>query len=120
MVPSVSATPSSPLPREVSCQELKQKLDAQADLLLIDCREPVEHQYCRIESARLLPMAETPAHLEALRQESNREIIIYCHHGIRSLQVVDYLRLQGIPQARSLSGGIDAWSLEIDGSVPRY
>jgi adenylyltransferase/sulfurtransferase len=106
-------------PWEISPQELKRKLDAGEKIRLIDVREPVEHQIARIEGAELLPMRTVPAALSALEAEES-PIVVFCHHGMRSLQVVAWLREQGIPTTSSMAGGIDRWSLEVDGSVPRY
>jgi len=64
-------------------------------------------------------MNDTPSRLEELRQMEGH-LVVYCHHGIRSRQVVEWLRAQGLAKARSLAGGIDAWSLEIDPDMPRY
>ena len=103
---------------EITSAELKKKLDAGEKLLLIDVREPWEHQTCRIEGARLIPMRNIPANLQSLDVEE--PVICYCHHGMRSLDVAVWLQKQGVESARSLSGGIDKWSAEIDPKVPRY
>ncbi len=100
---------------QITPNELKDKLDR---VLLLDCREPWEHEACSISGSRLIPMKQVPQHLEELKAEA-REIVVYCHHGMRSLSVANYLRAQGVP-ALSLSGGIDRWSQEIDAAVPRY
>ena len=86
---------------------------------MIDVREPEEHAVCGIDGSRLLPMQSIPLHLEELKQEA-REIVVFCHHGVRSLSVVDWLRRQGVENCRSMSGGIDLWSRGIDPTVPRY
>jgi rhodanese-related sulfurtransferase len=98
---------------------VKAKLDSGSALLMIDVREPEEHAICRIEGSRLLPMQSIPLHLEELREEAS-EIVVFCHHGVRSLSVVDWLRRQGVENCRSMSGGIDLWSRRIDPVVPRY
>jgi len=103
---------------EITPAELKRKLDAGEKLLLIDVREPWEHQTCRIEGARLIPMRNIPASLQSLDVEE--PVICYCHHGMRSLDVAVWLQKQGVESARSLAGGIDKWSAEIDVKVPRY
>ncbi|HYK38442.1 MAG TPA: rhodanese-like domain-containing protein [Candidatus Eremiobacteraceae bacterium] len=103
---------------EITPAELKRKLDAGEKLLLIDVREPWEHQTCRIEGARLIPMRNIPASLQSLDVEE--PVICYCHHGMRSLDVAVWLQKQGVESARSLAGGIDKWSAEIDAKVPRY
>ena len=100
---------------QITPPELQQKLDK---VLLLDCREPWEHQTCAIDGSRLIPMKQVPQHLEELKAEA-REIVVYCHHGMRSLSVANYLRAQGVP-ALSLSGGIDRWAAEIDTTLPRY
>lgn len=103
---------------QVTPQEVKARLDRGERLLLVDCREPNEHALCRIEGARLVPMGDVPAHL-ALFDES-ADVVVYCHHGQRSLNVAAWLRQQGVAGARSMAGGIERWSLEIDPTVPRY
>ena len=100
---------------QITPTELQQKLEK---VLLLDCREPWEHEACAIAGSRLIPMKQVPQYVEELKAET-REIVVYCHHGMRSLSVVNYLRAQGVP-ALSLSGGIDRWSQEIDAAVPRY
>jgi len=103
---------------EITPTELKRKLDAGEKLLLIDVREPWEYQTCRIEGARLIPMRTIPANLQSLDVEE--PVICYCHHGMRSLDVAVWLQKQGVESARSLTGGIEKWSAEIDPKVPRY
>ncbi len=103
---------------EITPTELKQRLDARQKLLLIDVREPHEHEICRIEGATLIPIRTIPANLQQL--DTDDEVVCYCHHGVRSLDVVVWLQGQGVVTARSLAGGIDRWSLEINPQVPRY
>jgi rhodanese-related sulfurtransferase len=103
---------------EITPQQLRQRLDRGDRLLLIDVREPHEHQICRIEGAQLIPMRTIPASLQSL--DSGDDVICYCHHGMRSTDVAVWLRGQGIENAQSLAGGIDRWSAEIDPAVPRY
>jgi rhodanese-related sulfurtransferase len=103
---------------EITPAEAKQRLEGGAGVLLVDVREPWEFEICRIEGAKLIPMGTIPANLQAL--DTDDEVICYCHHGMRSLDVAVWLRGQGVERAKSLSGGIDRWSAEIDPSVPRY
>jgi len=103
---------------EITSAELKKRLDAGEKLLLIDVREPWEHEICRIEGAKLIPMNTIPANLQSLDVEE--AVICYCHHGMRSLDVAVWLQRQGVESAKSLAGGIDKWSAEIDPKVPRY
>jgi rhodanese-related sulfurtransferase len=93
-------------------------LDRGEKLVLIDVREPWEFSVCRIEGAKLIPMGTVPANLQAL--DTDDEIVVYCHHGVRSLDVTVWLRGQGVEGAKSLAGGIERWSVEIDQNVPRY
>lgn len=106
-------------PLEISAEELHARLLQGEAIRLIDCREPWENEHCSIEGSSLIPMNDTPARLEELRALTG-PLAVYCHHGVRSLQVVQWLRSQGVPQAVSLAGGIDAWSLQIDPAVRRY
>lgn len=78
----------------------------------------MEHDTTHIEGATLIPLRSIPANLAELQQEG--EIILFCHHGMRSLDAAYWLREQGVQGARSMSGGIDRWSAEIDPKVPRY
>ncbi len=66
-----------------------------------------------------MPMRTVPAHLAQLDDDGPR-IVVFCHHGVRSLQVVEWLRRQGVENCQSMSGGIDLWSVRIDPGVPRY
>jgi rhodanese-related sulfurtransferase len=103
---------------EITPAETKQRLERGENLLLVDVREPWEFEICRIEGAKLIPMGAIPANLQAL--DTDDQVICYCHRGMRSLDVVVWLRGQGVAGARSLAGGIERWSLEIDPQVPRY
>ena len=104
---------------EITPQEVRRRLDAGEKLRLIDVREPVEFQQARIEGAELIPMRSVPQNLASLEGEE-KPIVVFCHHGMRSLQVVGWLRQQGVENCTSMSGGIDQWSLAIDPKVPRY
>ena len=106
-------------PFEITPREVKDRLDRGERLRLIDVREPFEHQQARIGDAELIPMRTVPQSLDSLRAEQ-RPIVVLCHHGMRSLQVVHWLREQGVDNASSMSGGIDQWSRDVDPSVGRY
>jgi rhodanese-related sulfurtransferase len=86
---------------------------------LLDVREPWEAQTASIPGATLIPMGDIPsrAHTEL---DPDQPIIVFCHHGMRSLSVTMWLRREGFEHAQSLAGGIDEWSRKIDPSVPRY
>jgi rhodanese-related sulfurtransferase len=109
------------LPFEITPQEVQRRLAAGEKLALIDVREPGEFQLARIEGAELVPMRTVPAELSRLdAQADDTPLIVFCHHGVRSLNVVNWLREQGVDACQSMAGGIDRWSLDIDPGVPRY
>jgi len=103
---------------EITVAELNRRQQSGHKFLLVDVREQWEYDVCRIEGARLIPMRTIPANLQAL--DGDEDVICYCHHGQRSLDVAVWLRAQGVASAQSLAGGIDQWSIEIDPRVPRY
>ncbi|MFN0011151.1 MAG: rhodanese-like domain-containing protein [Phycisphaerales bacterium] len=112
---------------EVSPREARHLLSLpQADParpLLVDCRRDDEWALCRIDGAVHIPMErvlERSDELEGEESDRARPIIIHCHHGVRSLRVAYALRQVGFTNARSLVGGIDLWSIDIDPGVPRY
>ena len=87
-------------------------------VVFLDVREHNELALCRIEGALHIPMAEVPGRKDALPRD--RPLVVFCHHGMRSASVVAYLRESGFDRAVNLTGGIDAWSVEVDPAVPRY
>jgi rhodanese-related sulfurtransferase len=103
---------------EITPAEMRERLNRGENFLLVDVREPWEYELCRIEGAKLLPMGSIPANLQAL--DVDEDVVCYCHHGMRSMDVAVWLRGQGVQRAKSLAGGIERWSLEIDPRVPRY
>lgn len=106
---------------EMTPQQVLAKREAGEKLCLIDCREQGEWDLCRIEGANLMPMNSVPGRLQELEGKADEEtLVVYCHHGVRSLNVVNWLRAQGVSNCVSMAGGIDRWSLEIDPTVGRY
>ncbi len=102
----------------MTAAELKQRLDAKTGLVLLDVREPFERATAAIEPSLHIPMGEIPARVQEL--DPDQHIVVYCHHGVRSLNVTSWLRQQGFETVQSLRGGIDRWSREIDPKVPLY
>ena len=103
---------------EVSVGELKRRLDRGSKFNLIDVREPYEYEFCHIEGSKLIPVGQV---LDRVKEFSlNAEYVFCCHTGERSGWVVNYLRQHGFTKVKNLTGGIDAWALEIDPSMPRY
>ena len=111
---------SDDLPIEVDVHQTRKLMDDSTPLLLLDCRETFEAEICQIDGALLIPMMETPNRLAELEPYRDQLIVVYCHHGMRSLQVAQWLRDQGFGRCQSMSGGIAAWSQLIDPSVPTY
>ena len=110
-----------PIPLEADPQEVKRRLDSGEKLHLIDVREPHEFAQAKIEGAILIPMRSVPGEIQDLEARADEgTLIVFCHHGVRSLNVVSWLREQGVSACQSMSGGIDQWSLRVDPSVPRY
>ena len=104
---------------EIIPQEVKQLREQGQLFTLLDVREPWEHQTARIEGAKMIPMGDVPsrAHQEL---DPDEHIVVYCHHGVRSLNVANWLRQQGFEQTQSMRGGIDQWSRSVDAKVPVY
>lgn len=113
-------SPASPLPIEIDVQTVQALRTTGADFVFVDCREPDEYATARIEGARLVPMSELAQRVGELQDARDRQLVIHCHHGGRSLRVARWLRQQGFTKAQSMAGGIDAWSQIIDPSVPKY
>jgi rhodanese-related sulfurtransferase len=105
---------------ELDVQQCHLLMRSDTPLLVIDCRELNEYSFCRIEGSTLVPLSNFMGTAEAEFARQDTPAIIYCHHGVRSLNAVFYLREQGFTHTYSMRGGIDAWSLEIDSSVLRY
>jgi rhodanese-related sulfurtransferase len=99
---------------------LAKKLASGEPVYLLDVREPWEHAHCHLPDSVLIPLGELPARVEEVEPPPDSTIVVYCHHGIRSLSGAAILEMQGFREAYSLAGGIEAWSLVIDPSVPRY
>jgi rhodanese-related sulfurtransferase len=106
--------------------QLKALFDAGGPLVLLDVRESVERAHCAIRtSAKTVdlhfPMGEIPTRLVELRaRTSGLPVVVYCHHGVRSMAVAQWLATRGFERLNNLEGGIDAWSLQVDPAVPRY
>jgi adenylyltransferase/sulfurtransferase len=105
---------------EISPHLLSELLENNYDLLLIDCRELDEWHFNRIEGARHVPLSQFPDAARALVNAPDQSMVIYCHHGIRSLHATRWLRHHGCATVFSMQGGIAAWSAEIDPLVPTY
>lgn len=105
---------------EVTPREVAAMRRGDESMLLLDCRTPGEHEAARIEGATLVPLQQLPARADELAAHRDARVIVYCHHGRRSLKAAALLRQQGFTDVRSMAGGIDVWSRDVDQTVPRY
>lgn len=103
------------------CRWLGAKRDDEGrSIVLVDCREQHEHDIAHIDGAVLIPMSKWPPSAQQLSTLEGKTVVVHCHHGGRSLRVANWFRQNGHPEALSMAGGIDQWSLDIDPAVPRY
>ena len=98
--------------------DLKEKMDKGEDLIILDVREGWEHTKVKIPDALHIPLAQLPQKLAEIDRE--KDIVVYCHHGVRSLQACHFLKKMGFEKVKNLHGGIDAYALHVDRSLPRY
>ncbi len=102
----------------ITVQELKQKMDRGEKVVLIDVREPWEYNIAKIEGAQLIPLGTLAAEYRKL--DPNSELVIHCKMGMRSMDATQFLLQQGFSNVKNLTGGIIAWSQQVDPSVPIY
>ena len=100
--------------------ELKEKLAAGEDFLLLDVRTPEEFGIVRLEPAKLVPLHDLAARLDDLAEWRGREVVCLCHHGIRSAQACAFLKSKGFTNVRNMTGGIDAYAVEANQALTRY
>ena len=106
--------------RQIRPAEVKALLDAGGPVVLIDCREPEEYALCRLEGSVLIPLGELQRRADEVDAPPGAAVVVYCHHGVRSLSGAMVLMNAGLDNVASMAGGIDAWSRTVDASVPRY
>jgi len=119
-IPHQEPTPVQPTAKEgeISAIELKQKIDRGDNFLLLDVREPHEWQIARIPGAKLIPLGDLPKRVNEL--DSSVEIVAQCRSGVRSGKACDFLRQAGFKKVKNMTGGILAWSDQVDPTVPKY
>jgi rhodanese-related sulfurtransferase len=103
---------------EITPQELQARLASTDRPLLLDVRQDWETRLCRLENAVHIPIEEIELRVEEL--DAGDEIVVYCHQGVRSAAVADYLRQRGFKNVKNLRGGLDSWARTIDPSMRRY
>lgn len=105
---------------QITVAELKRMQDAGEPVYLVDVRNDDEHAYCRLPDSLLVPLPELHGRVGEVEPPAGALVVVYCHHGVRSLRGAAIIRAAGHDNAASLAGGIDAWSRLIDPTVPRY
>jgi rhodanese-related sulfurtransferase len=103
---------------EITPQDLKSRIARNDRPVLVDVRDDWETRLCRLDNALHIPMEELEVRTEELNPTD--EIVVYCHHGVRSAAVADYLRRLGFTRVQNLAGGLDAWADAVDPSMRRY
>ncbi len=105
--------------QQITPKQLKKYLESATNPpMLLDVREPWEFQTCHIEGAVHMPMGQIPTTYKQL--DPTRQIVVVCHHGMRSQQVAQFLEKAGFKNVVNLTGGVDAWAREVDPQMPTY
>lgn len=104
----------------MSPTELAQRLNSPNPPRLLDVRQPEEHELVALPGSRLIPLNELIARTGELADWKGEELVVYCHHGVRSAHAVGWLSRHGFNQLANLSGGIDRWAVEVDSTMTRY
>ncbi len=105
---------------EISVEEVKRRLDGGEALHLLDVREPEEVEICALPGSEHIPMLDLFLGTAKTAAPPGTEVVVYCHHGIRSYEAAQLLRMQGFSKARSMAGGIEAWAARFDPTMARY
>lgn len=105
---------------QIQPRDLKHLLESGEPVLLIDVRQEDEHAFCALPGSVHVPLGELPARVGEIEPGAETTIVVYCHHGVRSLSGAAILMQAGLAKVASLAGGIDRWSLTVDPAVPRY
>lgn len=108
------------LPNCISVEEVNEMFNTKERFVLLDCRRPEEFAHVALPGAIHIPMDELPERLEELTDARGDRLVVYCHMGVRSRMVSDWLRKNGFAKSQSMEGGIDTWAVRIDPSVDRY
>ena len=101
-------------------KEVREKRDNGDNFLLLDVRTPIEHEMAQLEGSTLIPLQSLPDSLGQLEDWRDKEVVCMCHHGMRSAQAQQILLDAGFSKVINMTGGIDAYSLDVDPNVPRY
>lgn len=105
---------------QITPVELAERLRSDTPPLLLDVREHGEHETAALPGSKLIPLAQIPLRTSEIADWKDKDVVVYCHHGVRSLMAIGWLKLRGFEKLHNLTGGIDRWSLEVDSTCPRY
>jgi rhodanese-related sulfurtransferase len=100
--------------------DLAERLRSPAPPHLLDVRESEEHAFVALPNSTLIPLGQLAQRIDEIEEWKDEEIVVYCHHGIRSLNAIGQLRHFGFTKLQNLAGGIDRWTTEVDPKLPRY
>jgi rhodanese-related sulfurtransferase len=105
---------------QISPAELAEKLRSEKPPHLLDVREQEENAFVALPNSTLIPLGELASRIDEIENWRDKEIVVYCHHGIRSLNAIAQLRHLGFTKLQNLAGGIDRWTTDVDPKLPRY
>ena len=108
------------MPQQITPTELAEMQAQGESFLLLDVRQPWEHEEARLEGSLLVPLPELRRRHHELQLQDGQRLVAYCHHGVRSYDAAAFLEQAGHGEVLSLAGGIAAWSREVDPTVPTY
>lgn len=108
------------MPKQITPSALSARIGTGERLLLIDVRQPEEYAIAKIPGATLIPLPELMSRVGEVEPADGTQVVVYCHHGVRSMTGAAILERAGLANVLSLAGGIDAWSCQVDATVPRY
>ncbi len=106
--------------QQILPEQLAARLQQGDPVYLLDVRQPWENEHCQLAGSVLIPLPELPARIAEIEPAAGATIVVYCHHGVRSLSGAAIVQQAGFENVVSLAGGIEAWSLRVDPKVPRY
>ena len=106
--------------QQITVTDLKARLDTGEAIHLLDVRNDDERAYCRIEPSQFIPLHELILRVDEVEPSPGTPVVVYCHHGVRSIRGAVVLMQAGMENVFSLAGGIEAWSVQVDPGVGRY
>ena len=108
------------LPMQIDVESASRLLTEDESVLLLDVRDLAEYDTVHLPNSLLIPTSEFMEKIQQLKGKENQRILVICHHGVRSQGAATWMRANGFEQAQSISGGIDAWAVQLDPGLTRY